>query len=281
MNLTFTPGWGAASASTHGVQIPIMDDRTDHADGAEPWHQDERFWSTMRDGIFEPHRWHAAETEVAQLLQLLELPAHATVLDMPCGPGRHLIHLAARGLRVTGVDRTQSYLDEARTRLSRAGLSAELIHADMRELVRPASFDAVLHLYSSFGYFDDPRDDQRLLRSMRESLRAGGCVVLELAVLDGAILDPAQEHALSNGSAIVESASRLDHDGVLTRDWEASARDAQGAHRRWQAKHRLYRVSELEQMLRGAGFNAVHVFGGFDGSAFAPDAGHAVLIARV
>ncbi len=258
-----------------------MDDRNDGADSKEPWHQDEQFWSTMRDGIFEPHRWAAAESEVAQLLGLLELPVHAAVLDMPCGPGRHLVHLAARGLCVTGVDLTRSYLDEARKRLLRAGLSAELIHADMRALLRPASFDAVLHLYSSFGYFDEPRDDLRLLHNMRESLREGGCAVLELAVRDGVVLDAAQEHALENGSSIIESAARHDASGVLERDWEASGLGASGARRRWRAKHRLYRVSELEQMLRSAGFNSIRVFGGFDGSAFVADAGHAVVIARV
>ena len=205
----------------------------------------------------------------------------ASAGDMPCGPGRHLIHLAARDLRVTGVDLTQSYLDEARTRLSGAGLSAELIHADMRELLRPASFDAIFHLYSSFGYFDDPRDDLRLLRNMRESLRGGGCAVLELAVLDGVVLYSAQEHALEDGTSIVESASRHHQSGVLERDWEASGRGASGSRRRWQAKHRLYRVSELEQMLRGAGFHSIRVFGGFDGSAFVADAGHAVVVARV
>ena len=258
-----------------------MDNQKDCEDAAEPWHQDERFWSTMRDGIFEPHRWAAAESEIAQLLELLELPAHAAVLDMPCGPGRHLIHLAARDLRVTGVDLTQSYLDEARKRLAHARLSAELIHADMRELLLPASFDAVLHLYSSFGYFDDPRDDLRVLRNIRASLREGGRAVLELAVLDGVVLDAAQEHTLENGSSIVESASRHDQSGVLERDWQASGPVASGTRRRWQAKHRLYRVSELEQMLRGAGFDSISVFGGFDGSAFVADAGHAVIIARV
>lgn len=257
-----------------------MDERDDHENDAQPWHQDERFWSTMREGIFEPHRWAAAKAEVAQLLELLQLPAHASVLDMPCGPGRHLIHLAAHGLRVTGVDLTRSYLDEARKRLSSAGLSAELIHGDMRELLRPASFDAILHLYSSFGYFEDPRDDPRLLRNMRESLRRGGCAVLELGVLDGVALDPVQAHALESGSSIALSASRVDPTGVLERDWEASGPAESGARRRWQAKHRLYRVGELEQMLRDAGFESIRVLGGFGGSAFEADAGYAVVVAR-
>lgn len=255
-----------------------MNERND-SDSTEPWHQDPRFWSTMRDGIFEPQRWAAAETEVAQLVELLALPAHAAVLDMPCGPGRHLIHLAARGLRVTGVDLTESYLDEARKRLSGAGLDAELVHADMREVLRPASFDAVLHLYSSFGYFDDPSDDLRLLRNMRASLREGGRAVLELGVLDGLLLDEAEEHALENGSSLALSASRHDPSGVLERDWEARGALASGTQLRWQAKHRLYWASELEQMLRGAGFSSTRVLGGFDGSAFAPD-GYAVIVAR-
>ena len=257
-----------------------MDDPVDERDGNAPWHQDQRFWASMRDGIFEAHRWAAAEAEVAQLVELLQLRAHAAVLDMPCGPGRHLIHLAARGLRVTGVDLTPSYLDEARQRLQRAGLRAELIHADMRTLVRPASFDAVLHLYSSFGYFEDAGDDLRLLRNMRESLRDGGCAVLELAVLDGLVLDSPQVHALDDGSSVVESASRHAPGGMLEREWEArGASEAPG--QRWRATHRLYRAAELVQMLRQAGFSSTRTLGGFDGRAFDADAGHAVIVARV
>lgn len=43
------------------------------------------------------------------------LPAGGSVLDLACGSGRHLRWLAARGWRVTGVDRDAAALEPLRT----------------------------------------------------------------------------------------------------------------------------------------------------------------------
>ena len=70
-----------------------------------------------------------------------ELPAGASVLDVACGSGRHARWLAARGLRVTGIDRDAAAL---------AGLAgiAETIVADIEggpwPLPPGAVFDAVV-----------------------------------------------------------------------------------------------------------------------------------------
>src|SRR5947207_158003 len=101
--------------------------------------------------------------DVARLLELLQLPVGARVLDVPCGQGRHSHLLAEAGFDVTGVDYSRFLLDVARQR----GTSSRLRYhrADMRTL--PASwtarFDAVLNLFTSFGFFVDPSDDRRTL----------------------------------------------------------------------------------------------------------------------
>ena len=86
------------------------------------WYDDDRFWQEAAPLLFRQARWEAAEEEVDQLLELLELPEGAAVLDMACGPGRHALELARRGFRVTGVDRTQIYLNEAARGAEEAGL---------------------------------------------------------------------------------------------------------------------------------------------------------------
>src|ERR1700759_5442586 len=97
-----------------------------------PWHEDPEFWSTMREGVFDPQLWADAEREVDQVLALTGIGSGARLLDIPCGPVRQVLALEGGGLEVGGVYLTQAYLAEARKRLDAAQRSAELVFADMR-----------------------------------------------------------------------------------------------------------------------------------------------------
>ena len=72
------------------------------------------------------------------------LPAGGTVLDVACGPGRHLYHLQAQGHPVTGVDRAPEAIASLAP-LVAAG--AEIVQADIENGPWPfpgRQFDAVL-----------------------------------------------------------------------------------------------------------------------------------------
>jgi len=77
------------------------------------------------------------------------------LLDLCCGPGRFTIPLALKGFNVTGVDRTIFLLDHAREYAARELAKVEWVESDMRRFSRPDSFDLVINMYTSFGYFDD------------------------------------------------------------------------------------------------------------------------------
>jgi 2-polyprenyl-3-methyl-5-hydroxy-6-metoxy-1,4-benzoquinol methylase len=74
------------------------------------------------------------------------------VLDLACGEGRHSLAAAARGARVTALDRDEVRLAAARERAEAQGLSVEWIAADLEDEPWPdlGSFDAVL----MFNYLD-------------------------------------------------------------------------------------------------------------------------------
>ncbi len=76
----------------------------------EPWHEKDQTWDALAAVLFTRRRWERAETEVGLLCALLGLTGVEQILDLPCGTGRHAIELARCGYRVTGVDRTESYL---------------------------------------------------------------------------------------------------------------------------------------------------------------------------
>jgi SAM-dependent methyltransferase len=115
--------------------------------------------------------------EAAFVARQCPSPDFATILDAPCGLGRHARALAAAGYRVTGVDRDAALVDEAR-RDAPAG--ATFLVGDLALLSRvDGVFDAAICLWHSFGYFDDA-GNAAVLRGFAGKLRPGGRFILDV-----------------------------------------------------------------------------------------------------
>ena len=123
--------------------------------------------------------------QVRRLLEILGLPDGSRVLDVPCGQGRHAHLLAESGLDVDGLDYSETLLARARDRGT--GPSLRYLRGDMRRM--PARwtgrFDAVLNLFTSFGFFIDPADDARVIVEFARVLKPGGVLVWHGGSRDG------------------------------------------------------------------------------------------------
>jgi SAM-dependent methyltransferase len=253
------------------------------------WHEDPEFWNRFRDHLFPPEKVEEqAPEQVAQLLELLDvdsgpgLDSTGRVLDLPCGVGRHAVELAERGFDVTAVDATEAYLDAARERASESdrGSAVELVAADMREFRRPEAFDAVLNLYTSFGYFEDRGDDERTARNFYESLAPGGTLVMSLTskeVLAGKFEE--RTWGERGGTYVLEEREVRDDWSWMENRWLMVNSD-RGAVREFTVSHRLYSAFELSELLRRVGFGDVTVYGDLDGRAYDENAERLVVVAR-
>lgn len=118
-----------------------------------------------------------SDQEVGFLLQLMQLPSGARVLDVGCGPGRHALRLAQAGLAVTGVDVSQTFLDIAAEDARRAGVGMSLFQVDVRQMPFDDEFDVVLSIcQGGFGLMGP--DDGLVMRRMAEALHSGGRLIL-------------------------------------------------------------------------------------------------------
>ena len=116
--------------------------------------------------------------EVSRLMDLLGLPSGARVLDVPCGQGRHAHLFAEAGFDVDGFDYSEDLLARARQRGT--GPRLRYTRGDMRKLPTrwTRRFDALVNLWTSFGFFINPADDQQVIHEFARVLKPGGLALI-------------------------------------------------------------------------------------------------------
>ena len=219
-----------------------------------------------------------AERQALAAARLAGCPPGGDLLDVPCGFGRHTVPLAAAGFRVTGVDRTQPLLDEARRRAGE-GRWPKFARADYRELpFADASFDAALNLFSSLGYLGD-EEDTRALAEIGRVLRPGGRLLIDIMHRDRLVsaFNEQDWHMLGEGRLLLEQRT-FDPVSGLAQTTQTLI-ESSGARDSRTFSIRVYTATELLAMLAAAGFSEARCHGDLEGGPFATDT-RLVVVAR-
>jgi SAM-dependent methyltransferase len=217
--------------------------------------------------------------QVEFVVEKLALPDGARVLDLACGHGRIALELARRGYRVTGLDLSPRSLELAREVAEREGLEIDLVEADMREIPAGPAFDAVVSIFTSFGYFEQEKENQRVLDGVERALAPGGSFLIDVVNLLGlARRYQARRWEEERGVVFLEE---HEFDVVKGRNrarWTFVRPDG----RRSELVHslRTYAPHELIAMLERAGLALAGSWGGFDGSELSLDSWRLILLAR-
>ena len=240
-----------------------------------PWF---RHWFGDEYLALYPHRDTEEARQAVELLRAAGGEALGErVLDLACGGGRHLAELEGHGFRSTGLDLSPPLLAAARE----VAPGAWLVRGDMRILpFATGAFDVVTSFFTSFAYFEDEYDDQRVLREVRRVLRGHGTFLLDFlnapSVREG--LQPEDERMV--GEVRVRQRRRLVDDGrIVEKRITIEAQDGSSS-REFVERVRLYEPGELDRMLRLAHLEPGHRFGTYEQTPFEPSAPRYIVMGR-
>ncbi len=219
-----------------------------------------------------------SEVEAEQALALLGLRRGDAVLDVPCGEGRHSLHLASLGLEVTGVDLSEELLARARQRAVARDLRVEWVRQDMREIRWKDRFHGALCMWGSFGYFDD-RGNAAFLRQVGASLHKGGRLILDLHTVETLLplFTPRGWHQAGD-VLVLEQRTWDPRESIVHTEWRFLHPEHGEVARR--SAIRLYAVRQLLHMLEYAGFDQVDLYGSLAGELFSVRSRRLVAVAR-
>ena len=116
-----------------------------------------------------------AQLFMQNITAFLNLKKGAHIADLPCGKGRHSIYLNSLGYKVTGGDLSENSILHAK-QFENENLNFEVW--DMRDPI-DHTYDAIFNLFTSFGYFEDDRDDIKVLRNIKKGLNKNGLFVFD------------------------------------------------------------------------------------------------------
>ncbi len=244
------------------------------------WFENENFWLNYGPIMFDEQQWAQANGIAQKCIELAELQEGDTVLDVCCAVGRISVELAVLGMKVTGVDITQPFLDAAKESADDEGVELELINHDMRTFKAKKKFDCAVNIYNSFGYCDRIEDDIKILKSVRNNLKKGGTFILECISRESAIkyFTPGEWFDRADKTVLTEFTVEGAWEGLRSR-WILIDKDGTKIDHTF--VQRLYSAAELRDILiNQAGFKSAEVYGGFNKEPYDQNLSTMVIVAK-
>jgi ubiquinone/menaquinone biosynthesis C-methylase UbiE len=220
-----------------------------------------------------PHRDLTEAQTVAKLIRSrVNCLAGTPALDLACGAGR-LHRLLQKYHWTIGIDLSSSLLRLAK----RADHDALLVRADMRILpFRSAAFALVVNLFTSFGYFSDDAQNEKVIAEVARVTKENGWFVLDFlnAQRVRRTLVPFDRRQI--GALVIQQEREISSDGRYVRKFITVNRPK----RTFMEQVRLFELKDLTAMLQGCGFVVTDVLGNYQGAPVTHNSPRTILIAK-
>jgi len=236
---------------------PPMTDAPTGRRKARPW------WEELFNDDFIRTMAKVTDAQIAKEVDFVEeslaVAKGAMLLDLGCGTGRHAIELTRRGYKVVGFDLSLPMLAKAAEEAQERGQKLNFVQGDMREMTFEDTFDGIYSWNTSFGFFEEDKN-QQVIQRVHKALKKGGQFVLEVGNRDY-IIRQAPSLAWFEGDGCI----CMDEMSI---DWITSRMKVKrtmmmddGRTKEIDYSVRIYSLHELGKILHDAGFRVAEVSG--------------------
>ena len=213
---------------------------------------------------------------------VLELNSQSALLDLCCGFGRHTFEIAKRiNCRIVGLDLSDDYLDLARKKYSSPFI--QYVKGDMRDIKLNLQFDAVMNLFTSFGFFPSDEENEKVIKEVNKVLKEKGLFLLDYEnkfhfVFNDVLKKGHHWEKLGkNKYCIIKN----EYDMVKEREIFSAKIIKKGKDEvNISYNIRLYSLPELQNMLERNGFEIINCWGDFDKTDYSVKSRRLITLSR-
>lgn len=197
-----------------------------------------------------------AEFFIKNLSSYLKLKQGSKIIDIACGKGRHASFLNTLGFDVVGVDLSPNSIATAKKKENNTLKFA--VH-DMRDTFQNNQFDVVTNLFTSFGYFEEDKDEQKAINAMANNLKEEGLVIIDFMNVEKVIsnLLKSEKKVIDN---ITFNISRNFKEGYIIKDITIIDNNLTEKH---QEKVKALTLSNFSSFITNAGLKIIDIFGNY------------------
>jgi ubiquinone/menaquinone biosynthesis C-methylase UbiE len=197
-----------------------------------------------------------AQVFIDNLIDYLQIPKGSKLIDIACGKGRHAKYFNKKGMDVVGVDLSQNSINTAKKDENK---NLQFSVHDMRENYQENAFDVVTNLFTSFGYFENNKDEQKAINAMANNLKKEGILIIDFMnakkVIANLVLN--EQKTINN---IQFDITRQVKDGFILKDIRITDGKEQ---QQFQEKVKAITLADYSEFITNAGLKIIDIFGNY------------------
>ena len=205
-----------------------------------------------------------AEKFIHNILNHLKLDTPSTLLDLGCGKGRHSYQLYKHKHHVHGIDLSKESIEFAIDNFGQDNLTFS--QGDMRNSFGNARYNCIMNLFTSYGYFKDINENEKIINNVVNALAPKGIFVQDFLNAEW-VKTTLKEKEVQVRGDLVFNINRKIEDGFVKKHIEF---ETKGESYSFQEEVRLLSFTDFKNMYHNQGLEILDIFGSYNLEKYNP-----------